>query len=75
MSEDEIPYVIADSPQSKINANFYLLQVHCPKHGTHPHTITCNVKGNEGTWCQLCWIETLGQSLPSGKLPYDLTKP
>ena len=38
--------------------------VKCPKHGEHHNTITSNVKGYEGVWCQLCWIETLGEPLP-----------
>ena len=39
--------------------------VTCPKHGEHPHAITSNIKGHEGQWCQICWIESLGQPLPA----------
>jgi hypothetical protein len=39
--------------------------VTCPKHGEHPHAITSNIKGHEGQWCQLCWLESLGQPLPA----------
>jgi hypothetical protein len=39
-------------------------KVICPKHGTRPHTISSNIPGYEGTWCMLCWLETLGPSLP-----------
>jgi hypothetical protein len=40
-------------------------KVICPKHGTHPHTISSNVSGHEGTWCMLCALEQLGPSLPT----------
>lgn len=36
----------------------------CTKHGTHPHIITSTIDGHEGHWCQICWLETLGPSLP-----------
>ena len=36
----------------------------CPKHGEHEHAITSNIPGHEGAWCQLCWLESLGPSLP-----------
>jgi|GEM_PF-4941719 len=38
-------------------------KVICPKHGTHPHTISSNIPGHEGTWCMLCALEQLGPSL------------
>jgi hypothetical protein len=40
-----------------------VLHVQCEKHGTHPHAITSAVKGFEGAYCQLCWLETLGPPL------------
>jgi len=40
-------------------------KVICPKHGTHPHTISSNIPGHEGTWCMLCALEKLGPSLPT----------
>ena len=36
----------------------------CPKHGEHEHAIVSNIEGHEGAWCQLCWLENLGPSLP-----------
>lgn len=36
----------------------------CPKHGEHEHAITSNIPGHEGAWCQLCWLESLGPSMP-----------
>lgn len=38
--------------------------VKCPKHGEHSHVIKSYIKGHEGVWCQICWLETLGPSLP-----------
>jgi hypothetical protein len=39
--------------------------VTCPKHGEHPYVIRSNIKEHEGSWCQICWIESLGEPLPS----------
>ena len=39
--------------------------VTCPKHGEHSHVIQSTIKGHEGQWCQICWIETLGKPLPA----------
>ena len=36
----------------------------CPKHGEHDHAITSNIPGHEGVWCQICWLESMGPSLP-----------
>ena len=36
----------------------------CPKHGEHEYAITSTIPGYEGAWCQLCWMESLGPSLP-----------
>lgn len=40
------------------------ITVICPKHGEHEHAIECTIPGHEGVWCQICWIESMGQSLP-----------
>lgn len=42
----------------------------CPKHGEHEYAIESTIPGHEGVWCQICWIESLGSSLPykKGKL-------
>ena len=40
------------------------ITVICPKHGEHEHAITSNIPGHEGVWCQICWIESMGESLP-----------
>jgi hypothetical protein len=39
-------------------------QIVCPKHGTHNHHISSDIEGHEGHWCMLCWLESLGPSLP-----------
>jgi hypothetical protein len=41
--------------------------VMCPTHGETPHSILSNIKGHEGAWCQICWLEKLGPSLPVEK--------
>lgn len=41
----------------------------CPKHGTHRHAISSDIKGHEGCWCQLCWLESLGPSMQLLMLP------
>jgi len=43
----------------------------CPKHGTHTHHISSDIKGHEGNWCMLCWLESLGPSLPTIDQPND----
>jgi hypothetical protein len=40
-------------------------QIVCPKHGTHKHYISSTVENYEGHWCMLCWLESLGPSLPA----------
>ena len=40
----------------------------CPKHGTHTHYISSNIKGHEGYWCMLCALEMLGPSLPLAEI-------
>lgn len=41
-----------------------IVTVICPKHGEHEHAIVSNIEGHEGVWCQLCWLESMGPSLP-----------
>jgi hypothetical protein len=41
------------------------LKIVCPKHGTHDQYINSTVKGYEGNWCMLCWLESLGNPLPT----------
>ena len=36
----------------------------CPKHGTHNQYISSSIEGHEGYWCMLCFLESLGPSLP-----------
>ena len=43
------------------------ITVICPKHGEHEHAIVSNIEGYEGVWCQLCWLESMGPSLPYKK--------
>jgi hypothetical protein len=43
------------------------LTVICPKHGEHEYAITSTIPGHEGVWCQLCWMESMGPSLPYRK--------
>jgi hypothetical protein len=43
------------------------ITVICPKHGEHIHAIVSNIEGHEGAWCQICWLESLGPSLPYKK--------
>lgn len=56
------------------NEEFKLEQtmVECSKHGTHKYSIVSTIPGHEGVWCQICWIETLGPSFPSHKVPVEL---
>lgn len=45
-----------------------MIQILCPEHGTHEHAIVSDIPGHEGAWCQMCWLESLGPSLPYKKL-------
>ena len=47
-----------------VQAGVWLPHVNCQKHGEHPHTILSSIPGHQGAWCQLCWLETLGEPLP-----------
>ena len=61
MTEDEVTEAI-----EKVT-HITRIVVICPKHGEHEHAITSNIPGHEGVWCQICWIESMGQSLPYRK--------
>lgn len=44
------------------------LTVICPVHREHEYAIESNIDGHEGVWCQICWLESLGPSLPYRRL-------
>ena len=46
-------------------------QIVCPKHGTHSSYISSDIEGRKGHWCMLCWLESLGPSLPVVEQPND----
>jgi hypothetical protein len=48
-----------------LNLKFAEKQIVCPKHGTHAQYISSNIEGYEGHWCMICWLESLGPSLPT----------
>jgi hypothetical protein len=58
---------MTDFPNLKISQK----QIVCPKHGTHNQIISSTVEGHEGHWCMLCWLESLGPSLPTIDQPND----
>ena len=41
------------------------LKVICPKHGEHGQYIESTIKGHEGYWCMIYWLESLGNPLPT----------
>lgn len=43
--------------------NYAPERINCPKHGIHPHVIASTIPGHKGYWCQICWLETLGEPL------------
>jgi hypothetical protein len=47
-----------------LNLKISQKKIMCLKHGTHGHHISSGIKGYEGNWCMLCWLESLGPSLP-----------
>jgi hypothetical protein len=55
----DFPFISAN-PIVKIGSS----KIVCPKHGTHPHMISSTITGHEGHWYMLCWLESLGPSLP-----------
>lgn len=57
------------TPQMNISTTFPTIaweekKINCPKHGVHAHVIQSTISGHEGYWCQLCWLESLGEPLP-----------
>jgi hypothetical protein len=47
------------------------LTVICPVHGEHEYAIESNIDGYQGVWCQICWLNSLGPSLPYRKTTDD----
>jgi hypothetical protein len=41
------------------------LKIVCLKHGEHSQYITSTIKNHEGFWCMICWLESLGDPLPT----------
>ena len=54
-----------------LNLKFSEKHIVCPKHGTHKQYISSNIEGHEGNWCMLCFLESLGPSLPTVDCPND----
>jgi hypothetical protein len=50
-----------------INVEPPTLKVVCPKHGEHSQYIESTIKGHEGYWCMICWLESLGNPLSTIK--------
>jgi hypothetical protein len=48
-----------------INCKPSVLKVDCPWHGIHHQYIESTIQGHEGHWCMLCWLESLGDPLPT----------
>ncbi len=44
----------------------------CPKHGEHSNVIVSTIPGHEGVWCQICWLDLLGEPLPFVEKPFHL---
>ena len=40
---------------------FQNIEINCDKHGVHGHIITSNIKGYEGNFCKLCWLDALNK--------------
>lgn len=68
MDEDIKPLGIVGSYEAHV--------VTCPKHGETPNSIISTIKGHEGAWCQICWLESLGPRLPMEKkrIPFGDTE-
>jgi hypothetical protein len=43
------------------------LKVVCPKHGTHHQYIHSSIEGHKGFWCMICWLESLGDPIPTAE--------
>jgi hypothetical protein len=54
-----------------VNLKIAQKQIVCPTHGTHKHYISSDIEGRKGQWCMLCWLESLGPSLPVVEHPND----
>jgi hypothetical protein len=48
-----------------LNFKPFELKVVCSKHGTHNQYIQSTIKDHEGHWCMICWLESLGDPLPT----------
>lgn len=59
----ESPYAMSDFPVSRLSIR-EPDKINCPKHGIHSYTIASTIEGHKGYWCQLCWLESLGEPLP-----------
>ena len=59
-----------DMPDTFDSSKMLQTFVICPKHGEHPHSIVSTIPGHEGVWCQICWLESLGDPLPSVQKPF-----
>lgn len=57
------------SERTIVQGGLWLPHVKCPRHGEHPHVIQSTIPGYKGAWCQLCWLETLGEPLPVAEKP------
>lgn len=58
----EFPYAMSDFPVSRLSIR-EPDKINCPKHGIHSYTIASTIEGHKGYWCQLCWLESLGEPL------------
>ena len=64
-ADDSNPITLEASTDS--NPITQIITVVCPKHGAHEFAVLSDIPGHEGAWCQLCWLESLGPSLPYRK--------
>lgn len=55
-----------------MNQELSTITVICPKHGEHEHAIQSTIPGHEGVWCQICWTESMGPSMPYRKSTVNL---
>ena len=47
-----------------LNIKISQKQIVCLKHGKHKYYISSDIERYQGNWCMLCWLESLGPSLP-----------
>jgi len=59
----------------KVVGSYEAKVVTCPVHGETQHSIVSTIKGHEGAWCQICWLESLGPRLPvqTKQIPFEGT--